>query len=744
MSNIFKSLVIRVMVLFVLLNAIGFSAIAQKKGVEQKIDSIISLMTLEEKVGQLTQVSGEFDKTGPVSPKGNLAEDIVKGAVGSMLSYYGAKVTYNAQKLAVEKSRLHIPLLFCYDVVHGFKTTFPVPIAEASSWDPLAVEQTARIAATEASSSGIQCTFAPMIDVALDPRWGRIMEGNGEDPYLCSCLAAAKVRGYQENLNSFQDIVSCPKHFVAYGAAEGGRDYNTVDVSERRLREVYLPPFKAAFDAGALMVMSAFDDINGVPATANEFTLQQILKKEWGFQGFVVTDYNSIGELVNHGIAADHAQAAELAIKAGVDMDMMGYVYREELPALVKSGKIPIALVDEAVRRVLRVKFRLGLFDDPYKYCDQEREKNTLLRKDFLEASRNMAQKSIVLLKNENQLLPLKKNIRTIALIGPQSLPKDIIGNWAGAGEVSIATSLYEGIKAKVSANTRILVAKGCNINDDSLQNIKEAVKVARKADVVILAIGEHAMMSGESLSRSSLDLPGVQLDLVKAIYETKKPIIVVLMNGRPLAIPWLDKHIPSILETWFLGTKGGDAIADVIFGDYNPSGKLPASFPITTGQIPVYYFHKNTGRPYTPDCYFCSRYIDNAVEPLYPFGFGLSYTSFEYSPVKLNKSSLLPNDTLIASVDIKNIGNYDGSEVAQLYIQDLFGSVTRPVKELKSFEKIFLKKGESKTVDFRITANDLRFYTKDMTFKAEPGSFKVFVGTNSRQVSEALFQYKE
>jgi beta-glucosidase len=720
---------------------------SQTKSFEAKIDSIISLMTLEEKAGQLNQISSGLG-FGPVIREEALSAQkklVKEGSIGSFLNAIGVNLTMELQRVAVEESRLKIPLLFGLDVIHGFKTTFPIPLAEASSWDPEAVEKSARIAAKEAAASGIHWTFAPMVDVARDPRWGRIAEGSGEDTYLGSIMAAARVKGFQGNLSSVDNIIACVKHFAAYGVAEGGRDYNTVDISERTLREVYLPPFKTALDAGARTFMCSFNEISGIPSSANWHLLTDILRGEWNFNGFVVSDWNSIGELIPHRIAEDLKEASLLSLNAGVDMDMEARAFVNNIPDLVKQNKVLIKDVDEAIRRILRIKFELGLFDNPYKYCNLESEKTNILSKENKEAALDVARKSIVLLKNIDNILPLKKDVKSIAVIGPLADSKrDPLGCWSALGNANDVVTLIEGIKNKIPATSKILYAKGCDILGDSKEGFGEAIETAKKSDVIVLALGEEGRMSGEAQSRSSLNLPGVQEDLVKEIFKTGKPVVVVLMNGRPLSIPWIAENIPSILEAWFLGIQSGNAIADVLFGDYNPSGKLPATFPRTVGQVPIYYNHKSTGRPGNSTFGFNSKYNDLPITPLFPFGFGLSYTKFEYGKIKLSTEQISPNGKLTVSIDIKNSGNYDGEEVVQLYIRDDVASVTRPVKELKGFKKIFVKKGETKTVEFQIGKEQLAFYDRDMKWTVEPGTFRVYVGTNSVDVKEASFEVTE
>lgn len=729
---------------FLFLFLISISLLAQKKTLEQKVDSVLSLMTLEEKVGQLVQYSSKFDTgTRTRKPKEGHEELIRQGRIGSLLNIFGAEETKRLQKIAVEESRLKIPLIFGLDVIHGFKSTFPVPIAEASSWNPKLVEYSARMQAIEASAAGIHWTFNPMVDIARDPRWGRIVEGSGEDPYLGSVMAAARVRGYQgDNLAAENTILACAKHYAAYGAAEGGRDYNTVDISERTLREIYLPPYKTAVEANVGSLMASFNEIGGVPSSANHFLLTKILRDEWKSTAFVVSDWNSIGELVPHGIAKDLKHAAELAIKATVDMDMEGSAYFNYLVELVKEGKVDIKLVDGAVRRVLLAKFKLGLFDNPYKYCDVIREKNIVLNKEMIESTKKVALESIVLLKNENNLLPLKKDLISIAVIGPLANSKDDpLGPWAQQGEPQNVITVLEGIKNKLGNKVKINFAEGCSITGKDKSGFEKAIEAVKNSEAAVVVLGESRNMSGEAQSRATLDLPGVQEDLIKELHKTGKPIVVVLMNGRPLTINWISENIPAILETWFLGIQSGNAIADVLFGDYNPSGKLPVTFPKYVGQIPLYYNHKNTGRPYNHEQpRYTSFYNDFTLEPLYPFGYGLSYTKFEYSNLTLDKKQIKKDESLKVSVDVKNTGKYEGEEVVQLYIRDLVGSVTRPVKELKDFIKINLKPGETKKVEFTITPDKLKFYDINMNYVVEPGDFKVFVGTNSVDLLESSF----
>lgn len=711
-----------------------------------RVDSVLSLMTLEEKIGQLNQLSFGigWGPTIKVVVPDEYKAQIKEGKVGSFLNAIGAEFTYELQKVAVEESRLKIPLIFGLDVIHGFKTTFPVPIGEAATWQPEIVEMSAHYQAIEAASAGIHWTFSPMVDIARDPRWGRIMEGSGEDPYLGSLMAAARVRGYQGNLSDL-NIIACVKHYAGYGGAEGGRDYNTVDFSERTFRDIYLPPYKAGVEAGAHTLMASFNEIGGIPASGSKYLLTDILRDEWGFKGFVVSDWNSIGELIPHGFASDLKHAGEISLNAGLDMDMESRAYITHLKQLVEEDKVDEDVIDESVKRILRIKFLLGLFDDPYKYCDKEREQKNIMTSDIKIASQEVARRSFVLLKNEKNILPLKKDYKKIAIIGPlANNSEDPIGGWGGLGDSADVTTVLEGFKNYVEKSTQILYSKGCNINDQDKTGFKDAINKAKKSDVIILCVGENRDMSGEACVRSTLDLPGVQEELAKELLKTGKPIIAVLMNGRPLSINWLNENANAILETWFAGTMAGDAIAKVLFGDYNPSGKLPVTFPRTVGQVPIYYNHKNTGRPGDLNNHFTSKYLDLPLTPLYPFGFGLSYTTFEYSGLNLSKNKFTNEDSIQVSVKVKNTGRYDGEEVVQMYVQDLVGSVTRPVKELKGFKKIMLKRGEEKTVGFTIHEKDLRFTAADMKFKSEPGLFKVYVGTNSSDVSELQFELIE
>jgi beta-glucosidase len=711
--------------------------------VERTIDSILAGLTIQEKIGQLVQYTGGWN-TGPSGRTiSNEQRALIReGKTGSLLNVFGSSLTRELQHIAVNESRAKIPLLFGLDVIHGFRTTFPIPLAEAATWNPQAVELSTRIAAAEASSAGIQWTFGPMVDIARDPRWGRIAEGSGEDPYLGSLFAAASVRGFQgRDLADPTSIMACAKHYAAYGGAEGGRDYNTVDISERTLRDVYLPPFKAAVDAGAGTLMASFNEIGGVPSSGSRLLLTTILREEWKFDGFVVSDWGSIGELQAHGFAVTPAEAAERAINAGLDMDMESGCYRDHLQTLVDQGKVSRATLDEAVRRILRLKIRLGLFTDPYRASTPEREKATNRSKANIQAARRVAREAIVLLRNERGLLPLRKDLKSIAVIGPLAdNRKDPPGPWAGPTDTAFVVTLLEGVRA-AAPSVRIVFARGCGIDGTDTSGIGAAASVARQADVVLLAVGESEGMSGEASSRSSLELPGRQPELVRAVQATGTPVVMILMNGRPLALGWESAHVPAIVETWFLGHETGHAIADVLFGDFAPSGRLPASFPRVTGQVPIYYNHKNTGRPTDDTTHYTSRYLDLPSTPLYPFGFGLTYTTFVCADLVVDTPKLQSSDTLAVHVTVKNTGRRPGEEVVQLYVRDLAGSVTRPVKELKAFRRVHLEPGQSVPVVLSVPVEDLAFTGLDMKRRVEPGGFKVYVGPNAAEGLEGEFE---
>jgi len=701
--------------------------------IEVKVNDLLHQMTFAEKVGQMTQFSGTNKR---------YEQMIREGKIGSLLNVIGAEENNRLQKIAVEESRLGIPLVIGLDVIHGYRTIFPIPLAASASWDTVLIRKAAEIAAKEAASAGIHWTFAPMVDIARDARWGRIAEGAGEDPFLGSAMARAQVLGFQgKSLADPLTLLACGKHFVAYGGAEGGRDYNTVDISERTLREIYLPLFKAAVDAGVGTLMSAFNEIGGVPASANQFTLQTILKGEWGFDGFVVSDWNSIGELVAHGIAKDRLEAGVKGLTAGVDMDMEGRCYTIDMEALVADGTLSEELINDAVRRILRIKFKLGLFEHPY--IDESIQKELILHQDHIQTALELARESIVLLKNERDILPLnRKELNTIALIGPLADDKDApLGTWRCQGKQEDVVTVYEGLKNKLGDEVKIIYAKGCDVKNNSRTEFNKAIKVVRKADIVVMVMGESADMSGEAASRADLSLPGVQAELLNAIAETNKPVVLVLMNGRPLTLSNVESKVTAIVEAWHLGIQHGNAVADVLVGDYNPSGKLTATFPRSVGQIPIYYNHKNSGRPNNPSDKFTSKYIDLPSSPLYPFGYGLSYTKFKYSDIKVLNNRLLSSDELVVSVNVKNVGKRDGDEVVQLYIRDMVGSVTRPVKELKGFQRVALEAGEQKTVQFRVPVQELRFYDSDMKYTVEPGDFSVMIGGNSVEGLTANFK---
>ncbi|MCS3529234.1 beta-glucosidase BglX [Chryseobacterium sp. JUb7] len=723
-----------------LLSAFGMNAYGQKT-IDQRVSELLSKMTLEEKVGQLVQYSGFEYATGPQnSNSANVLNEIKQGKVGSMLNVAGAQETKKFQELAL-KSRLKIPLLFGQDVIHGYRTTFPVNLGQAASWDLGLIEKSERIAATEASAYGIHWTFAPMVDIARDPRWGRVMEGSGEDTYLGTQIGLARIKGFQgKGLGNIDAIMACAKHFAAYGAAVGGRDYNSVDMSLRQLNETYLPPFKAAAEAGVATFMNSFNDINGIPATANKYILRDLLKGKWNYHGFVVSDWGSIGEMVPHGYAKDNKEAAEKAINAGSDMDMESRAYMAELPKLVQEGKVDPKLIDDAARRILVKKFEMGLFDDPFRFSNEKRQKEQLNNQENRKFGREFGSKSIVLLKNEKNVLPLSKSTKTVALIGP--FGKETSANhgfWSIAfkDDNQRIITQFDGIKNQLDKNSTLLYAKGANVDDQDKSMFAEAVETAKKADVVIMTLGEGHAMSGEAKSRSNIHFSGVQEDLLKEIAKTGKPIVLMINTGRPLVFDWAADNIPTIVYTWWLGTEAGNSIADVLFGTVNPGGKLPMTFPRTEGQIPVYYNHYNTGRPAknNTDRNYVSAYIDLDNDPKFPFGFGLSYTQFKYSDMNLSSTSLKGNQILNISVHVSNTGNYDGEEVVQLYIRDLVGKVVRPVKELKGFQKIFIKKGETKTVSFTLTPENLKFYDDELNYDWEAGDFDIMIGTDSQHV---------
>lgn len=726
------------------------------------IDALMNKMTLDEKIGQLNLPGSGDIVTGQAS-NSDIGKKIKQGFVGGLFNIKTAEKIRAVQKIAVEETRLKIPMLFGMDVIHGYQTTFPIPLGLSCTWNLKRIEESARIAAIEASADGICWTFSPMVDISRDPRWGRISEGSGEDPYLGSQIAKAMVKGYQTNsFDNKTSIMACVKHYAAYGAAEGGRDYNTTDISRISMYNTYLPPYKAAIDAGVGSVMASFNEVDGIPATGNKWLMTDVLRKQWGFKGFVVTDYTGINEMIDHGMG-NLQQVSALAMNAGIDMDMVGEGFLTTLKKSIAEGKVSVASIDQACRLILEAKYKLGLFKDPYKYCDEARAKTDIYSPAHIKAAREIAAESFVLLKNQQQLLPLKKT-GTIALIGPLADSKvNMPGTWSVATDLEKAISVRQGLQNALGNSAQLLYAKGSNLDVDSILEVnatmfgrslnrdgrtadillQEALGVASKADVIVAAIGESSEMSGESSSRSNISIPETQRDLLKALVATGKPVVLVLFTGRPLVLNWEDQHVPAILNVWFGGSEAGNAIADVLFGDVNPSGKLTTTFPQNVGQIPLYYSHKNTGRPLVDSLWFQkfrSNYLDVSNLPLYPFGYGLSYTQFKYTDLKLSKSSMKKNERITVSVTVKNSGALDGDEVIQLYTRDLVGSVTRPVKELKGFQKIRLKAGESKTVTFTLTEEDLKFYNSDFKFVAEPGDFKVFVGGNSRDVLESNF----
>jgi beta-glucosidase len=729
------------------------------------IDDLMGKMTLDEKLGQLNLPASGDIITGAGS-NNNIAEKIKEGKVGGLFNIKSAEKIRAVQQIAVEQSRLKIPLIFGMDVIHGYQTIFPIPLGMSCSWDMALIEKSARIAAQEASADGICWTFSPMVDIARDPRWGRVSEGSGEDTYLGSQIAKAMVQGYQgEDLSKNNTILACVKHFALYGAAEAGRDYNTTDMSRIRMYNEYLPPYKAALDAGVGSVMASFNEIDGIPATGNKWLLTDLLHNQWGFNGFVVTDYTGISEMIDHGMG-NLKEVSALALKAGVDMDMVANGLLGTLKESLDEGKVTQQEIDQACRRILEAKYRLGLFEDPYRYCDVNRAKTEVFTPENRQVAREIAAQTFVLLKNDNQILPLQ-NKKTIALVGPLADNRENMpGTWSVAGDFAKSVSLLDGLKNALGNEANILCAMGTNVvsdpqldarisifgkptkwdNRSQKEMIAEAVAAARKSDVVIAAVGESSEMSGEASSRSDISLPANQKELLEALLATGKPVVMVLFTGRPLTISWEKANVPAILNVWFAGTEAGDAIADVLLGKVNPSGKLSSTFPQNVGQIPLYYNHKNTGRPLQEGKWFSkfrSNYLDVSNNPLFPFGFGLSYTTFEYENLKLSDSSLTAEGQLKVSVDVTNSGKYDGAEVVQLYIRDMVGSVTRPVKELKGFQKLFLKKGETRTVEFTLTEKDLRYYNSDLKFVSESGDFKVFVGTSSASTLEAGFVLK-
>ncbi len=715
-----------------MLVAVGITAVfefdSHGAASDRRIDSLMANMSLEEKLGQLQQI-GLDPTTG--QPRKSTLDMVRHGRIGSLFGVLGVKNTNEFQRVAVEQSKSRIPILFAFDVIHGYRTIFPAPLAEASSWDTAVAERSTRIAASEASAAGVRWVFAPMLAVTRDPRWGRIVEGSGEDPFLGSAMARARVRGFQgERIGSAEHVAACAKHWVAYGAVEAGREYSSVDVSERALRELYFPPFRAALDAGVATFMTSLNTVNGIPATANRFTIGEILRGEWRFDGVIVSDYRAVRQLVAHGRAADESEAARLALLAGIDMEEESDEINRYGVSLVDDGKVSQARIDEAVRRVLRLKFQLGLFDHPY--SDDERERKELLSPEHVAAAREIAGRSIVLLRNDRSTLPLRKDLRSIAVLGPLADDRAAaLGHWRGDGKDDDVVTLLAGMRSKIAAtggSTRVDFAKGCDVEGDSTAGLDEAVRLARDSDIAIVAVGESASMTGEASSRTSLDLSGRQEQLVEAVCSTGTPTVVVLINGRPLTIGWIAEHVPAILEAWLPGTEGGNAIADVLFGDVNPGAKLPVTFPRVVGQIPIYYNHLNTGRPATNSRY-TSKYIDCPVTPLFPFGHGLSYTKFAFDNLKLNAPRMAADGRVTVTVDVRNVGERAGDEVVQLYVRDVAASVARPVRELKGFERVSLNPGEKRTVRFVLEAQSLGFYDAQMQFVVEPGMFQVFVG---------------
>ncbi|MCC5927944.1 MAG: beta-glucosidase BglX [Cyclobacteriaceae bacterium] len=730
-----------------------------------KADSVLALMTLEEKIGQLNLPAGGDITTGQATSTG-LGQKIKEGKVGGMFNLKGVEKIREAQRVAVEESRLGIPLIFGMDVIHGYETLFPIPLGVSSTWDMELIEKTARMAAMEASADGISWTFSPMTDISRDPRWGRVSEGNGEDPYLGARIAEAMVKGYQgDDLTAHNTILACVKHFALYGAPEAGRDYHTVDMSRNRMYNEYFRPYKAAVEAGVGTVMTAFNDVDGIPASGSKWLMTEVLRNQWGFNGFVVTDYTAINEMIDHGLG-DLQTVSAMALKAGVEMDMVGEGFLTTLEKSLKEGKVTAAEIDEACRRILIAKFKLGLFDDPYRYCNTDRAKNEIFTAENRQFAREVAAQSLVLLKNENQVLPLQKK-GTIALIGPLADNREnMAGTWSVAGRFPEAVSLKDGLEKALGNQARILQARGANIvYDADLEArvsifgkptrrdsrspeamIQEAVNIARQSDVIIAAMGEAAEMSGESSSLTDIEFPASQRELLKALKATGKPIVMVMFTGRPRAMTWEQENLDAILNVWFAGSEAGDAIADVLFGDVNPSGKLTMTFPRTTGQIPIYYNHKNTGRPLDEGAWFekfRTNYLDVPNEPLYPFGYGLSYTTFSYGDINLSSRQLEGDQKLTASIELSNTGKYDGAEVVQLYIRDVVGSITRPMRELKGFQKVHLKAGESKTIRFEITTEDLKFYNYDIEYVWEPGEFEIMIGGNSSDVKMASVEWK-
>lgn len=708
----------------------------------EKVDSVLALMTLEEKIGQMNQYSSDLQATGPSRKDSTKLDQIRKGRVGSMLNVKGAAHTRLFQEVAME-SRLRIPLLFGLDVIHGMRTVYPIPLGEAASFDLDLMERTAAAAAKEAASEGIHWTFAPMVDITRDARWGRVMEGAGEDTWYGSRVAEARVRGFQgKSLADTATIMACAKHFAAYGACIGGRDYNTVDISRLTLHEVYLPPFRAAMEAGASTFMNAFNEVEGIPATGNTYLVRDVLKGEWGFDGFVVSDWNSVGEMVNHGVAADLKGAALNGALAGCDMDMESRAYTSHLEELVKEGKVDERYIDDAVRRILLKKFELGLFDDPFRYCNEQRQQQTVLSSQLKQVAREAGAASIVLLKNEAEVLPLEcpKRIAVVGALADSQV--DMLGSWAIEGVKEEVVTVLQGIRNRFD-DCIVSYAKGYDLETNRLE-LDEARRAAASADVVVVSVGERAFQSGEARSMAHIDIPATHQQLVRELKEMGKKVVVLVMGGRPLVFNEMEPYADAILMTWWLGTEAGNAIADVLSGDYNPSGKLPMTFPATIGQVPIYYNYKNTGRPSQSGfmTYTCG-YLDQDFRPAYPFGYGLSYTQFEISSPVLSQEVYERGDTVTCDVTIRNTGTRKGKETLQLYIRDLVSSVTRPVKELRGIEQVTLNPGEQRTVTFRLSEKDLGFYNKNLEFVTEPGDFELMVGNSSDHVSKCMFSYR-
>ncbi|HRE63729.1 MAG TPA: beta-glucosidase BglX [Ferruginibacter sp.] len=749
--------------LLVLMVSIGFAQKPDALKMKIFVDALMKKMTLDEKIGQLN-LPGSGDIVTGQAQSSDIGKKIKAGQVGGLFNIKGVEKIKEVQRVAVEESRLKIPLLFGMDVIHGYQTTFPIPLALSCVWDMNLIEQSARIAAVEASASGINWTFSPMVDISRDPRWGRISEGSGEDAYLGAQIAKAMVKGYQGDFSKNSNIMACVKHYALYGAAEAGRDYNTTDMSRVRMFNEYMPPYKAAVDAGVGSVMASFNEVDGIPATGNKYLMTDVLRKQWGFKGFVVTDYTGINEMIDHGMG-NLQQVSALALNAGIDMDMVGEGFLLTLKKSLQEGKVTLKQIDAACRLILEAKYKLGLFANPYKFCDVARSKSEVYTAAHIEAARSIAAESFVLLKNDNNLLPLKKAGK-IALIGPLANTKENMpGTWSVATDLKTAIAVKDGLEKAVGNNAQILYAKGSKLSSDSNFEkrgtmfgrelapdnrseedlLKEALEVANKSDVIVATLGEASEMSGESSSRSNIDIPETQKKLLAALLKTGKPVVLVLFAGRPMTLTWEQANVPAILNVWFAGSEAGNAIADVLFGDVNPSGKLSTTFPQNVGQIPLFYNHKNTGRPLAEGKWFekfRSNYLDVSNEPLYPFGYGLSYSNFAYSDITLSNKNLKGNQTLTATVTVTNKSNVDGKEVVQLYIRDMVGSSTRPVKELKGFQKVLIKAGESKQIVFRITQEDLKFYNYHLKYDWEPGEFKIMIGGNSKDVKAAMINW--